>query len=104
MMTTFALICDVSVDALILDDTIWLTQKAMAELFAIDKSGISRYLKNIFESSEFDEEVVVAKIAIPTKHGAIPEKSSFLQQITVVPLRIYFVASLCLFTQVKTSL
>ena len=104
MMTTFALICDVSVDALILDDTIWLTHKAMAELFAIDKSGISRYLKNIFESSEFDEEVVVAKIAIPTKHGAIPEKSSFLQQITVVPLRIYFVASLCLFTQVKTSL
>ena len=104
MMTTFALICDVFVDALILDDTIWLTQKAMAELFAIDKSGISRYLKNIFESSEFVEEVVVAKIAIPTKHGAIPEKSSFLQQITVVPLRIYFVASLCLFTQVKTSL
>ena len=76
----------------------------MAELFAIDKSGISRYLKNIFESSEFVEEVVVAKIAIPTKHGAIPEKSSFLQQITVVPLRIYFVASLCLCTQVKTSL
>ena len=76
----------------------------MAELFAIDKSGISRYLKNIFESSEFVEEVVVAKIAIPTKHGASPEKSSFLQQITVVPLRIYFVASLCLFTQVKTSL
>ena len=76
----------------------------MAELFAIDKSGISRYLKNIFESSEFVEEVVVAKIATTTQHGAIPEKSSFLQQITVVPLRIYFVASLCLFTQVKTSL
>ena len=65
---------DVSVDALIRDDTIWLTQKAMAELFAIDKSGISRHLKNIFESGELDEEVVVAKIAIPTKHGAIPEK------------------------------
>ena len=65
---------DVSVDALIRDDTIWLTQKAMAELFAIDKSGISRHLKNIFESGELEEQVVVAKIAIPTKHGAIPEK------------------------------
>lgn len=65
---------DVSVDALVKDETIWLTQKAMAELFAIDKSGISRHLKNIFESGELDEEVVVAKIAIPTKHGAIPEK------------------------------
>lgn len=65
---------DVSVDALIRDDTIWLTQKAMAELFAIDKSGISRHLKNIFESGELEEQVVVAKIAIPTKHGAIPGK------------------------------
>ena len=65
---------DVSVDALIRDETIWLTQKAMAELFAVDKSGISRHLKNIFESGELDEEVVVAKIAIPTRHGAIPGK------------------------------
>ena len=65
---------DVSVDALIKDETIWLTQKAMAELFDIDKSGISRHLKNIFESGELEENVVVAKIAIPTKHGAIPDK------------------------------
>ena len=65
---------DVSVDALVRDETIWLTQKAMAELFAIDKSGISRHLKNIFESGELDEKVVVAKIAIPTRHGAIPNK------------------------------
>lgn len=65
---------DISVDALIRDETIWLTQKAMAELFGIDKSGISRHLKNIFESGELEEEVVVAKIAIPTKHGAIPDK------------------------------
>lgn len=65
---------DVSVDALVKDETIWLTQKAMAELFDIDKSGISRHLKNIFESGELDEQVVVAKIAIPTRHGAIPDK------------------------------
>ena len=43
---------DISVDALIKDETIWLTQKAMAELFEIDKSGISRHLKNIFESGK----------------------------------------------------
>lgn len=65
---------DVSVNALIRNETIWLTQKAMAELFAIDKSGISRHLKNIFESGELEEEVVVAKIAIPTRHGAMPDK------------------------------
>lgn len=65
---------DISVNALVRDETIWLTQKAMADLFTIDKSGISRHLKNIFESGELDEEVVVAKIAIPTKHGAMPDK------------------------------
>ncbi len=65
---------DITVDALIKDETIWLTQKAMAELFDIDKSGISRHLKNIFESGELEEEVVVAKIAIPTRHGAMPDK------------------------------
>ena len=65
---------DVSVDALIKDETIWLTQKAMADLFDIDKSGISRHLRNIFESGELEEEVVVAKIAIPTRHGAMPDK------------------------------
>ncbi|MCQ4637101.1 virulence RhuM family protein [Anaerovorax odorimutans] len=65
---------DVSVNALMKNETIWLTQKGMAELFGIDKSGISRHLKNIFESGELDEKVVVAKIAIPTQHGAIPDK------------------------------
>ena len=36
---------DVTVSALIKDETIWITQKAMAELFGVDKSGISRQLK-----------------------------------------------------------
>lgn len=65
---------DIYVDALIRDDTVWLTQKAMSDLFGIDKSGISRHLKNIFESGELSEEVVVAKIAIPNRHGAIADK------------------------------
>lgn len=65
---------NVTVSALIKDETIWLTQKAMAELFGIDKSGISRHLAKIFESGELDEEVVVAKIATTTQHGAIAGK------------------------------
>ena len=47
----------------------------MAELFGIDKSGISRHLAKIFETSELDEEVVVAKIATTTQHGAMPDKT-----------------------------
>ena len=66
---------DISVNAVIQDETIWLTQKAMAELFEVDKSGISRHLKNIFSEKELDEKVVVAKITITTQHGAIAGKT-----------------------------
>ena len=68
---------DISVDAYIMDDSLWITQKAMAELFGVDKSGISRHLKKIFESGELDEKVVVAKIATTSVHGALPGKTQF---------------------------
>ena len=54
---------NVTVNAIIKDETIWLTQNAMAELFSVDKSSISRHLRNIFSEGELDEKVVVAKIA-----------------------------------------
>ncbi len=66
---------NVTVSALIKDETIWLTQKSMAELFGIDKSGISRHLTKIFETGELNEEVVVAKIATTTQHGAMQDKT-----------------------------
>ncbi len=66
---------NVTVSALIKDESIWLTQKAMAELFGIDKSGVSRHLSKIFETNELKEEVVVAKIATTTQHGAIQNKT-----------------------------
>ena len=66
---------EVSVNAVIKDETIWLTQKAMAELFDVDKSTISRHLKNIFQEGELQEEEVVAKIATTTQHGAMAGKT-----------------------------
>ena len=68
---------DVSVDAYLMSDSLWITQKAMAELFGVDKSGISRHLKKIFESGELDEKVVVAKIATTSPHGAINNQSAW---------------------------
>ena len=65
----------VSVNAYIKDEELWITQKAMAELFGVDKSGISRHLKNIFNTGELDERVVVAKIATTTQHGAMDGKT-----------------------------
>ena len=43
------------------DETIWLTQKLMAELFAVDVRTVSEYLKNIFQSSELLEDSVIRK-------------------------------------------
>jgi hypothetical protein len=45
------------------NETVWLTLNQMAELFQVDKSGISRHLKNIFESGELMKNSVVAIFA-----------------------------------------
>lgn len=66
---------EVAVNALVKDDSIWLNQKAMAELFDVSTSSISRHLKNIFEEGELDEKVVIAEIATTTHHGAIEGKT-----------------------------
>lgn len=61
----------VSVNAYIKDEDLWITQKAMAEFLGVDKSGISRHLKNLFNIWKLDERVVIAKIATTTQHGAM---------------------------------
>ena len=66
---------DVSVSAIIKDETIWLTQKGMAELFGVQTPAVSKHLKNIFDEGELDEAVVVSKMEITTPHGAIPDKT-----------------------------
>lgn len=66
---------EVSVDAIVKDETVWLTQKGMAELFGVQTPAISKHLKNIFEEGELSESVVVSKMERTTIHGAIPEKT-----------------------------
>ena len=56
------------------NDTVWLTIDQMAELFQRNKSTISRHVKNVFEEGELSKEVVVAKFATTTQHGAIEGK------------------------------
>ncbi len=60
---------DVKVEAFVQDETIWLTQKGMAELFGSAKSTISEHLKNIFERGELKENSVVRKIRITASDG-----------------------------------
>lgn len=65
----------IKVDVLIQDETVWLTQEQMAELFGRDRTVISKHIKNIFVEGELDENVVCANFAHTTKHGAIENKT-----------------------------
>ncbi|MCB0202769.1 MAG: virulence RhuM family protein [Anaerolineae bacterium] len=51
-------------------ETVWLTQKEMAELFQRDKSVISRHIQNTFKEGELQPEATVAKIATVQQEGA----------------------------------
>lgn len=65
---------NIKVNVIVKDETLWLTQKAMAELFGVTVASISRHLKNIFQENELDEKVVITKIVTTTQHGAIQGK------------------------------
>ena len=63
------------VQVVIKDETIWATQKAMAQLFGVGIPAISKHLTHIFDEGELDKEVVVSKMEITTQHGAIEGKT-----------------------------
>ena len=60
---------DIKVEAFLHDENIWLTQKRMAELFGVDRSVITKHLKNIFKSKELKEKSVSAKFAHTASDG-----------------------------------
>lgn len=60
---------NVSVNALIKDETIWLNQKAMAELFGCSTDNISSHLKNIFADGELDETLTTEEFSIVQNEG-----------------------------------
>lgn len=60
---------DGRVQVVVKDETIWATQKAMAQLFGIDKSGISRHISNILSEGELQRDATVAKIATVVNRG-----------------------------------
>ena len=60
---------NVSVQAIIKDETLWLNQKSMAELFGCTTDNISFHLKNIFESEELDKDSVTEKISATANDG-----------------------------------
>ena len=60
---------NVNVDVILKDETIWLTQKSMAEVFDCSSDNVSLHLKNIFEDNELDKNSTTEKISVVRKEG-----------------------------------
>jgi hypothetical protein len=70
---------NVSVNAVIKDETIWLTQKAMAELFGCTTDNISLHLKNIYADGELDESSTTEEFSVVQQEGSrkVKRKTKF---------------------------
>lgn len=60
---------DVNVNVVVKDENLWLTQKAMAELFDVNVPAISKHLQNIFDEGELDRDSTVSKMEIVQDEG-----------------------------------
>jgi len=60
---------DVKVEIRFEDETFWLTQKKIAELFGVDVRTVNEHLKNIFDSGELQREATIRKIRIVQQEG-----------------------------------
>ena len=60
---------EVKVEIYIFNETVWLTQDKIAQLFGVDRSVVTKHLKNIFQTAELQEDSVSAKIALTAADG-----------------------------------
>ena len=60
---------EIKIEVFLQDEPVWLTQKAMGELFGVVKSTISEHLSNIYKSGELEKEATVRKIRTVQKEA-----------------------------------
>lgn len=79
----------IKVDVLVLDETVWLTQKKMSDLFGVEINTISEHLQNIFKSQELKEDSVIRKFRNTAADGKIYETQFYnLDAIISVGYRV----------------
>jgi hypothetical protein len=66
---------NVKVEIYLQNETIWLTQQKIADLFGVQRPAVTKHLKNIFEAGELKEEVVSSILEHTTPHGAMQGKT-----------------------------
>jgi len=76
-----------SLDVKMENETVWLSQAQMAVLFQKDRTVIGRHIRNVFKEGELEEDMVCAKFAHTTQHGAIAGKTQ-LQETTLYNLDV----------------
>ena len=77
------------VQVVVKDETLWCTQKAMAQLFGVDRSVITKHLKNVFETQELQEISVCVKIAHTAEDGKTYQTNFYsLDAIIAVGYRV----------------
>jgi len=83
---------DIKVDTILENETIWLTQSAMAELFGVNVPAVSKHLKNIFEEGELKREVTISRMETVQNEGGrqVNRKKDFynLDAIIAVGYRV----------------
>ena len=79
----------VNIDVFVKDETLWLTQKQIAQLFEVNVPAISKHLKNIFDTQELEENSVISKMETTATDGK-KYKTNFynLKAITAVGYRV----------------
>ena len=65
---------DITIDVLVENDTVWLSQSQMGMLFDRNRTVINRHIRNVFDEGELDEAVSCANFAHDTAHGAMTGK------------------------------
>lgn len=65
---------EISLDVVLEDETVWLSQEQMGKLFGKDKRTISEHIQSIFSEGELDESGVVRNFRTATRHGAMPDR------------------------------
>jgi len=78
----------VKVEVFFRDETVWLTQKALAELFGVEVPAINKHLKNICESGELVREATISEVEIarPERSRAVSREVAFCNLDAIIAL------------------
>ena len=70
---------NIKIDTVFQNETIWLSQAQMAELFDVKRPAVTKHLKNIFESGELDEQVVRSNLEHTTSYRVTISKTETVE-------------------------